>query len=81
MQANNYFGPDTGPLASDVVVFVNGTKVRYSRNAQVTAHLCGPNARCSLVAGGDHAGAVWCDRVKTDDLTFTCASPSAAFVD
>jgi hypothetical protein len=81
MQGTNYFGPDTGSLASDVVVYVNGTKARYARDSQAIARLCAPNGRCGLATGGNHAGWVWCDRVKTDDITFTCASPSAAFVD
>jgi hypothetical protein len=78
---NNYLGPDTGSKASDFVVNVNGPKAHYSRYSQVVARLCAPRAKCRLTAGGDHAGWVWCDNVRTEDINFTCASPGGAFVD
>lgn len=81
MTSDNFFGPDAGNVASDFTVFVNGTKVRYSRESQVTARLCAPQAKCGLLDGGNHFGGAWCRRVKVRDLTFTCASPSGAFVD
>ena len=81
MTSDNFFGPDTGNVASDFTVFVNGTKVRYSRESEVTAKLCAPQANCGLLDGGTHFGGAWCRKVKVRDLTFTCASPSGAFVD
>jgi len=81
MQASNYFGPDTGAVASDVVVFVNGTSAKYARSSQVIAELCAPNARCGLPPDGDHLGGVWCDRVKATKTTIGCASPGGAFLD
>jgi hypothetical protein len=81
MQAENFLGPDAGDVASDVVVHVNGTKVRYSRTSQVIAQVCAPNATCSLLDGGQHFGNVWCQKLKARDVTMSCASPSGAFVD
>jgi hypothetical protein len=81
MQASNYFGPDAGAVASDVVVFVNGTSAKYARSSTVIAELCAPNARCGLPPGGTHLGGVWCDRVKATGTTIGCASPGGAFLD
>jgi hypothetical protein len=81
MTAENFFGPDTGNVASDVVVHVNGTKVRYSRTSSVIARVCAPQATCALLDGGTHFGGVWCRKLKARDVTITCASPSGAFVD
>jgi hypothetical protein len=81
MTSDNFFGPDTGNVASDFKVFVNGTKVRYSRESQVTAEVCAPQANCGLLDGGNHFGGTWCRKLKARDITFTCASPSGAFVD
>jgi hypothetical protein len=81
MASGNFFGPDTGNAASDFTVFVNGTKVRYSRESQVTAKVCAPQANCGLLDGGSHFGGTWCRKLKARDLTVTCASPSPAFVD
>jgi hypothetical protein len=81
MTSDNFLGPDAGQVASDVEIFVNGTKVRYSRESTVVARLCAPQATCGLLDGGEHFGAVYCRRIKTRDLTFTCASPSGAFLD
>ena len=72
MQASNFVGPDAGAVADDVVVYVNGTRVRYSRASQVIAKVCAPQAYCGLLDGGNHFGAVWCHKVKARDLTFTC---------
>ena len=81
MAASNFFGPDTGHVANDLTVFVNGTKVRYSRDSEVTAKVCAPEANCGLLDGGTHFGGTWCRRLKARDLTVTCGSPSGAFVD
>jgi hypothetical protein len=81
MSSDNFFGPDTGSVASDVVVYVNGTKVRYSRESTVIARVCAPEAVCGLLSGGSHFGSVACLKIKAKELTFTCASPSGAFVD
>jgi len=81
MTSDNFFGPDAGHVASDFTVFVNGTKVRYSRESEVTARVCAPLANCGLLDGGTHFGGTWCRKLKVRDLTFSCASPSGAFVD
>jgi hypothetical protein len=81
MTSDNFFGPDAGSVASDVVVYVNGTKVRYSRDSTVKAEVCAPAAVCGLLAPGTHFGRVACRRIKAKEVTFTCASPSGAFVD
>ena len=81
MTSDNFFGPDAGSVASDVVVYVNGTKVRYSRESTVTARVCAPEAVCGLLSGGTHFGSVACRKVKAKEITFSCASPSGAFID
>lgn len=81
MASDNFFGPDTGTVASDVLVYVNGTKVRYSRESTVTAKVCAPAAVCGLLDGGSHFGSIACRKLKARDVTVTCASPSGAFVD
>jgi hypothetical protein len=83
MANSNYLGPDTGApvVASDIELFVNGPRAHYSRNSNVEARLCAPNAKCRITQAGVHFGAAWCDTVKTEVVNFSCASPSGAFVD
>jgi len=81
MSYANFLGPDTGHVASDVVVYVNGTSARYSRDSQVVARICGPLAICGVLPGGHHFGSLACRKVKVKNTIFTCASPSGAFVD
>ena len=53
--------------------------------APVAAQLCAPSAKCRLTKAGAHAGAVYCDSVRTEEITFVCSdgagSPSGAFLD
>lgn len=87
MQANNVWGSASGAgvAPSDITVFVAGSKVHYSRGAEVSATLCAPAAKCRLTKAGAHAGAVYCNVVRTEEITFVCgdgaASPSGAFLD
>jgi hypothetical protein len=86
MQANNVWGPaeGSGVTADQIAVYVAGSKVHYSRNAEVVARLCAPSAKCRLTNAGSHAGAVYCRFIRTEQITFVCSpggSPSGAFVE
>lgn len=87
MQATNVWGSATGAGVDpdEIVVYVAGAKVHYSRGSEVAARLCAPSAKCRLTKAGAHAGAVYCDSVRTEEITFVCSdgagSPSGAFLD
>jgi hypothetical protein len=87
MQASNFWGSGSGAGVDpdEIVVYVAGSKVHYSRGSDVAARLCAPAAKCRLTKAGAHAGAVYCSIVRTEEITFVCSdgagSPSGAFVD
>lgn len=87
MQATNRWGSATGAgvTPDEIVVYVAGSKVNYSRSSQVEAQVCAPLAKCRLPKGGSHAGAVYCRFIRTEEITFVCSagagSPSGAFLE
>jgi cysteine-rich repeat protein len=74
----SFTGPAPGAslTPADIQIFAAGTKVHFSRQSEVRAHLCAPNATLRLTAGGSHAGSFVAQRIRTERIFFPVCGDS-----
>jgi hypothetical protein len=80
---SSFFGPDTasGLVASDIQLYSPGSLMKFSRSSVSNAHVCAPNAKMRMSRGGSHVGVYVAQTIRTEAVTLSLGSPSAAFVE